>query len=709
MDSPTLRLPAVGRPFLDGTHRVQVFTDFPVAFETIGVPSQRPVFARLHVGKKSCGCIVAGITYSPRNAVEIDSFKLKHLGIQDGAEVGIERCEPVPAKKVSLLLAPDFPPSDLARLRQKPLVAGEKTPLFAISGEARVIQVLQTQPEGIVLITGGTEIERSAGQASEYPISYKDIGGLDREIRQVREVVELPLRFPEIFDVLGVSHPRGLILYGPPGTGKTLIAKALAAEVGARIFVISGPEIYSKWYGESEERLRKTFEEARAASPAIILIDELDALVPRRDAVHGELEQRVVASFLTLMDGINAMKGVVVVGTTNRIDSIDPALRREGRFGAEISIGVPDVAGRQQILRLHARHMPLSGDVDLDRIASRCTGYVGADLASLCREAAYAALRRRVPLDGMSRLQAGDFSDLRVEGKDFEAAQALVRPSAMREFMVEIPDVPWESIGGLDEVKRLLVENVAHAISRREAFRKAGVSPARGLLLFGPPGTGKTLLAKATACQCGANFISVKGPELRSRWFGESEGRIRHIFRKAREAAPCVIFFDEIDAVAPSRGTDIHTDSLVNQILCEMDGVESAEGVFILAATNRADLIDAALLRPGRFDYQIEVPLPDAAARLAIFSVHLRGKPLASGVRPEDLVEETEGLSGAEIAEVCREAAMAALREVDFDGDRVLITSTHLRASLGGVRRTAESLGKGPLGFSMPGSGKERR
>ena len=632
-----------------------------------------------------------------------DSYKLRHLHITDGDFIDVEEIQPPNAQKIELLVPPDFSERDTARLIGKPVTKGEKSAFYTFSGEPRIVTVASIKPEGICVICADTDLSTSNRESEEAPIIYKDIGGLSREIKLIREVVEYPLRYPEIFEHLGVSQPRGIILYGPPGTGKTLIARALATEVGAKFFSISGPEIFSMWYGESERKLREVFEEARKNAPSVILIDELDALTPKRDSSHGELEQRIVASMLTLMDGLNQLKGVVVVGTTNRINSIDIALRREGRFGHEIHIGVPDTAGRKEILNIHSRRMPLTADVDLDSIADRTIGFVGADLSALCREAAYNALRRSFPPDSFEKGKIIPHEGLEVNQQDFESALPNIPPSAMKEFLIEIPKVSWDDIGGLDEVKRLLIENIAYAISKREVFKKVGVKPARGILLYGPPGTGKTLLAKAVANQCDANFISVKGPEIRSKWIGESEERIRFLFAKAREVSPCVIFFDEIDSAAPARGRSEsgNTDTIVNQILSEMDGIESAEGVFVLGATNRAELLDPALLRPGRFDYQIEVPLPDPVARKAIFIAHLKGKPLSADVKIEELVKLTNGFSGADIAEICRQAAWSAIRDAEFEADKVQLTMDNLERSLSDVSQTKKKLKPKPIGFSI--------
>ncbi len=624
------------------------------------------------------------------------------MQVRDGESVNIEEIQPSAAETIEVRVPPDFSERDQCRLIGKPVTKGEKTALYTFSGEPRPVTVEDVKPSGIVVITTATEIGTSSAEAEDVPVTYKDIGGLSREIQKIREVVEYPLRFPQVFKHLGVTQPRGVILYGPPGTGKTLIARALAIEVGAKFYSISGPEIFSMWYGESERKLRDIFEDAQKNAPSIILIDELDALVPSREKAQGGLEQRIVASMLTLMDGLKKLKGVVVVGTTNRINSIDVALRREGRFGHEVNIGIPDSTGRKEILEIHTRRMPLYVDVDLNPIAERTVGFVGADIAALCREAAYNALRRSFPPDAFEKGQVIPHEDLMVNQSDFESALYSIPPSAMKELLIEIPKISWEEIGGLDEVKRLLVENIAYAITKREVFKKVGVKPARGILLYGPPGTGKTLLAKAVASQCGTNFIAVKGPEIRSKWFGESEEKIRFLFAKAREVAPCVIFFDEIDAAAPVRGRDVSgiTDTIVNQILSEMDGIESTEGVFIIGATNRPELLDPALLRPGRFDYYIEVPLPDPKARKAILNVHLKGKPLARDIIIDELVGLTDGFSGAEIAEACREAAWEAIRNANFEAERVKVTMGHIKQAIANVQQTRNRLAPKPISLN---------
>lgn len=695
------QLKAYGRIDLDGTHRAIIETNLPEFESLLNTVHKTPRFLKLQNAGKTCGCILAEVRRCGVNKIWLDQFKQRHLNIRDGDPVDIEEIQPPVAQKIELRVPPDFLERDMARFIGKPVTRGEKTALYSFSGDPRPVTVADVKPSGIVAIASTTDIVTSGMEAEEVPITYKDIGGLNREIKLIREVVEYPLRFPEVFEYLGVSQPRGIILHGPPGTGKTLIARALATEVGAKFYSISGPEIFSMWYGESERKLREIFDEAQKNAPSVILIDELDALAPKRERAHGELEQRIVAAMLTLMDGLRQLKSVVVVGTTNRINSIDIALRREGRFGHEVHIGVPDSAERKEILEIHTHRMPLSADVDLNLIAERTVGFVGADIGALCRAAAYNALRQSFPPDAFEKGQIIPHEELKVNQSDFENALPNIPPSAMKEFLIEIPKVSWEDIGGLDEVKRLLIENITYAITKPEVFKKVGVKPARGILLYGPPGTGKTLLAKAVANQCGANFISVKGPEIRSKWIGESEERIRFLFAKAREVAPCVIFFDEIDAAAPARGRDVSgvTDTIVNQILSEMDGIESAKGVFIIGATNRAELLDPALLRPGRFDYHIEVPLPAPSARKAIFDAHLKGKPVAQDINIEELVELTEGFSGAEIAEACRQGAWDAIRDGEFEADRVKVTMNHIEEAITNVKQTRDKLTSKPLGF----------
>ena len=499
-------------------------------------------------------------------------------------------------------------------------------------------------------------------------VTYEDIGGLHEELQRIREMVELPLKHPELFRHLGIDPPKGVILYGPPGCGKTLIAKAIANETGAHFISINGPEIMSKFYGESEARLREVFQEAEQNAPSIIFIDELDAIAPKRGEVTGEVERRVVSQLLTLMDGLKTRGQVIVIGATNRIEAVDPALRRPGRFDREIRIGVPDRNGRKEILQIHTRRMPLAEDVDLDELADITHGFTGADIAALCREAAMSALRRFLPKIDLERetIPAEILEQIKVTREDFSNALRLVQPSALREVILEIPNVRWEDIGDLEQVKQELREAVEWPLKYPDVFKRLGIRPPRGILLYGPPGTGKTLLAKAVATESEANFISVKGPEVLSKWVGESEKAVREIFRKARETAPCIIFFDELDAIAPRRGmhTDAGvTDRIVNQILTEMDGIQILKGVVVIGATNRPDILDPALLRPGRFDRVMYVPPPDERGRYQIFQIHTREMPLDDDVDLRRLAEMTDGYTGADIEAVCREAALTAARE----------------------------------------------
>ncbi|NOZ81826.1 MAG: CDC48 family AAA ATPase [Candidatus Micrarchaeota archaeon] len=544
--------------------------------------------------------------------------------------------------------------------------------IFPFGVETKLI-VTKTEPSGYVQITDNTEIELlpHAVEIEETKIptvTYEDIGGMKEEVRKVREMIELPLKHPEIFERLGVEPPKGVLLHGPPGTGKTLLAKAVANESGAHFISVAGPEIVSKWYGGSEENLRKIFEEAERNAPSIIFFDEIDAIAPRREEVTGEVERRMVSQLLTLMDGLKSRGKVIVIAATNRPNAIDPALRRPGRFDREIEIGIPNKKARKEILQIHTRYMPLDKDVDLDELAEITHGFVGADIAALCKEAAMHSLRRILPK--ISGLEEGEpipkeiLEEIKVTKNDFHHALKMVQPSAMREVLVEIPKVRWKDVGGLKDVKQVLKETVEWPLKYPESFKRMGITPPRGILLYGPPGCGKTFLAKALANEAGVNFISIKGPELLSKWVGESEKHIRDVFRKARQVSPSIIFFDEIDAIAPRRGLEVGTrvtEQVVSQILTEMSGLEELGDVVVIAATNRPDILDPALLRPGRFDQLIFVPPPDREARLEILKVHTRKMPLKN-VNLETIAEKTEGYSGADLEAVCREAAMNALR-----------------------------------------------
>jgi transitional endoplasmic reticulum ATPase len=524
-----------------------------------------------------------------------------------------------------------------------------------------------------VIVTEQTEVTVGE-QVKEAPraiprIAYEDIGGLRPVIQKVREMIELPLRHPELFERLGVEAPKGVLLHGPPGTGKTLLAKAVASETNANFYSIGGPEIMSKFYGESEERLREIFKEAQENAPSIVFIDEIDSIAPKREEVTGEVEKRVVSQLLSVMDGLQSRGKVVVIGATNRINSLDPALRRPGRFDREIEIGVPDRDGRLEILQIHTRGMPLAEDVDLKKLADVTHGFVGADLEALAKEAAIRALRRILPEINLEaeNIPVEVLNKIIVRMSDFQEALKEVEPSAMREVLVEVPDIKWGDIGGLEGVKEELREAIEWPLKYPELFAQMNAVPPKGLLLYGPPGTGKTLLAKAAANESEANFISVKGPELLNKFVGESEKAIREVFRKARQASPCIIFFDEIDSVAPVRGSSSGdsnvTERVISQFLTEMDGLEELRNVVIIAATNRPDIVDPALLRPGRFDRLLLVPPPDLEARKQIFRIHTKKTPLAEDVKLDELARKTEGYTGADIASICNTAVMLSIKE----------------------------------------------
>jgi transitional endoplasmic reticulum ATPase len=549
--------------------------------------------------------------------------------------------------------------------------------------------VAETNPKQAVIITDATEItlnpEAMAVEEESAPgVSYEDIGGLEDEVKKIREMVELPLKHPEIFQRLGVDAPKGVLLHGPPGTGKTLLAKAVANETNSHFIVINGPEIMSKYYGQSEENLRKKFEEAEKNAPSIIFIDEIDAIASKREETRGEVERRVVAQLLALMDGLKSRGRVVVIAATNVPNILDPALRRPGRFDRELEIGVPNKEGRLNILKIHTRNMPMSKDVNLKEIAAITHGFVGADLASLAKEAAMIVLRRVLPdlkYDKEEAIPEEVLEKLQITKSDFKESLKVVRPSALREVLVEIPNIRWTDIGGLENCKQELIEAVEWPLKHPDAFTRLGVKPPKGILLYGAPGTGKTLMAKAVANESEANFISIKGPELLSKWVGESEKAVREIFKKARQTAPTIIFFDEIDSLVPRRGSSSDsnvTERVVNQLLTEIDGLEDLHDIVIVGATNRPDMVDPALLRPGRFDRIILTSVPDKKARLEILKVHTKGMPLKE-VDLDYLAEQTEGFVGADIEALCREAAMLSLRE---DIKNKVITADHFEQAL---------------------------
>ena len=696
-----------------------------------------------------------------KGIIRVDRFIRENAGVGVGDVVKVRKTDFQSARVV--ILAPlkkmDFRVYGMDigeylkhQLLKRPIVEGDLVPLVgapALAGfgrhgqqnQALVFVAIKTEPKMPVIIDETTKViyrDRPAKGFERFGkggVTYEDIGGLKEELQKVREVIELPLKYPELFQRLGIEPPKGVLLFGPPGTGKTLIAKAVANEIGASFYTINGPEIMSKFYGESEQRLREIFEEAKENAPAIIFIDEIDSIAPKREEVTGEVERRVVAQLLTLMDGLEERGQVIVIGATNRIDAVDPALRRPGRFDREIEIGVPDREGRYEILQIHTRNMPLEPKYDrefvlealksmlkiskedndvekanliefiidevkeaetedevrriiqnlmpkekiddlekeivkamLKGLADQTHGFVGADIEALCKEAAMKALRRYLPKIDLNsdEIPAEVLESIRVTMDDFREALKDVEPSAMREVFVEIPRVTWRDVGGLEDVKREIIEAVEWPLKFPEKFKKFGIRPPKGVLLFGPPGTGKTLIAKAVANETQANFISVKGSELLSKWLGESEKAVRKIFRKARQVAPSIIFFDEIDAIAQLRGVDEGSravERVLNQILTEMDGLEELQGVMVIGATNRPDILDPALLRPGRFDRLVYVRPPDKKSRVAIFKIHTKDMPLADDVDIDVLAELTEGYVGADIEAICREAVMLALRE----------------------------------------------
>ena len=612
-----------------------------------------------------------------RQVVQIDGITRGNAGAVIGEKIALTVVEPSAAQRVVVAaegaqVLRHLSGEQIARsLVDMPVIAGDRVRMTGFGSRFQELRVLETVPRGIVMIRPDTAVrlEAPGAQPTTGRISYEDIGGLGPAIQRVREMIELPLRYPEVFGRLGIDAPKGVLLHGPPGCGKTLLARAVAAETEATFLSVSGPEIMHRLYGESEARLRQVFEQAKKSAPSIVFIDEIDSIAPRREHAVGEVEKRIVAQLLALMDGLEARGQIIVIGATNLPNALDPALRRPGRFDRELVIGIPDVTGRRELLEIHTRGMPLAPDVDLAHLAGISHGFTGADVAALCREAAMAALRRLLPgmnLDEGASVPHEQLLAIDVTMDDFMTALLEVEPSALREVLVEVPDVAWEDIGGLERVKQELREIVEWPLAHAELFRRARLRPPKGVLLEGPPGTGKTLLVKAVARQAGANFISVKGPELLSKYVGESEKGVREVFRKARQASPCIIFFDEIDALAPRRGSsgDGHVaERVVAQLLSEMDGVEDLRGVLVLAATNRMDAIDAALLRPGRFDRVIEMGPPDETDRLAILQVHGRGRPLAPDVDFVDLARRTDGFSGADLEKLLREAAMSALRD----------------------------------------------
>jgi len=639
-----------------------------------------------------------------RGIIRMDGRLRKNAGVSLGEKIIIEKANEKPARSVILaptsvrIRADPYVESFVKRkLLNYPLTKGD-TILISIGISREVpFQIVSTRPRGIVVVKNTTILHVSERPMDELTsgipiITYEDIGGLDDKIQRIREMVELPLKHPELFKRLGIDPPKGVLLHGPPGCGKTLLVRAVANESEAHFIPINGPEIMSKFYGESEKRLRNIFDEAEKNAPSIIFIDELDAIAPKREEVTGEVERRVVAQLLALMDGLRTRGKVVVIGATNRPNALDPALRRPGRFDREIEIGVPDRNGRKEILQIHTRGMPLEKDVNLDELADLTHGFVGADLMSLCREAAMKALRRFLPEIDIEEEEIPPevLERINVNMDDFKEALKEIAPSAIREVLVEVPNVHWEDIGGLEEVKQELIEAVQWPLQQPEVFQRMGIKPPRGILLYGPPGCGKTLLARAIATESEANFISIKGPEVLSKWVGESERAIREIFRKARLASPAIIFFDEIDAITPKRGM-IFGDSnvttrVISQLLTELDGLETlSRDIVIVAATNRLDIIDPALIRPGRIDRLIKVDAPDEKARYEILKIYTKNMPLDDDVDLQQLAKETEGFAGSDIEAMCDEAGLIALRE-NINAQKVSLK--HFKAAMKKIHPT---------------------
>ncbi|HYR05009.1 MAG TPA: CDC48 family AAA ATPase [Nitrososphaerales archaeon] len=650
-----------------------------------------------------------------RGIVRIDGLIRNNAGVAIGDMVVVRKVKAPPAEKVVVAPLEAVPPIDeryLAdTLESVPVTKGDNV-MIPYFGGRLTFQVMAVSPVAeAALITQRTVFvisEKGEALRGVPQVTYEDIGGLKDEIQKVREMIELPLRHPEIFEKLGVEAPKGVLLYGPPGTGKTLLAKAVATESNAHFIPISGPEIMSKFYGESEARLREIFKEAKEKAPTIIFIDEIDSIAPKREEVTGEVERRVVSQLLSLMDGLEARGKVIVIAATNRPNAIDPALRRPGRFDREIEIKVPDKKGRYEILQIHTRHMPLTPDVDLEKLAAVTHGFVGADAEYLCKEAAMKTLRRMLPELKLEeeRLSPEILDKLIVTMSDFEGALKDVMPSAMREVYLETPDVKWADLGGLEGVKRELQEAVEWPLKFSDLYKAIGYNMPKGILLYGASGTGKTLLAKAVATESEANFISVRGPELLSKWVGESERGVREVFRRARQAAPCIIFFDEIDALAPTRGMggdSMVTERVVSQLLTELDGIQQLEGVVVLAATNRIDMVDPALVRPGRFDKVIPIPMPDKESRRQILSINMEGKPINDEVKKDlqALVDMTEGFSGADVAALVNTAVSMVLQEyvakypkpddAKKHLDEAIVTYEHFKEAAKKVRSSRES------------------
>ncbi|PNT68092.1 cell division cycle protein 48 homolog [Brachypodium distachyon] len=661
----------------------------PGTMEALSLFKGEPVTLR---GKRrrDTVCYAVSDESCPDSKARVSRVVRANLRLHLGDLVTVNRCPDLPnAKRIQVVPFEDSVQNitgDLFEAYLNPYFTDAFRPVrkgdrFVVRGNLHPVEfkVVDTDPGDRVIVANDTavhgEFEKLLKREDEDRLDgpgYDDVGGVRKQLAQIRELVELPLRHPKLFQTLGVKPPKGILLYGPPGTGKTLLARAIAAETGANFIVVNGPEIMSMMSGQSEANLRKVFEDAEAQAPSIVFMDEIDAIAPNRDKTHGEVERRVVSQLLTLMDGLRPRAQVVVIGATNRPNSLDPALRRFGRFDKELDIGVPDEVGRLEILRIHSKDMPLSDDVDLERIGRDTHGFVGADLAALCSEAAFQCIRQKMDVIDLEEetIDVAALQSMTVTMGDLKHAMEVTNPSALRETgLVEVPKVSWEDVGGLEDVKLELQETVQYPVEHPEMFEKFGMDPSRGVLFYGPPGCGKTLLAKAIARECKANFISVKGPELLTMWIGESEHNVRDLFDKARQSAPCVLFFDELDSIAVKRGQNVGdaggtSDRVLNQLLTEMDGINAKKTVFVIGATNRPDILDPALLRPGRLDQLIYIPLPDEPSRLQSFKSCLRRSPVSRRVNLPDLAASTAGFSGADITEICQRACKLAVRDV---------------------------------------------
>lgn len=666
-----------------------------------------------------------------KGIIRMDGYLRKNAGVGIGDKVIVRKAEAKDAEEVVLSPPPgtytQFGGNAIdiikGQLINKAAMGGDLLPVmissvgmmgpgWMIGGKSVPLIVIDTKPSGAVLIVQNTKLKLSGntvkgyGSVGETGITYEDIGGLKEQIQKLRDMIELPMRHPEIFHALGIEPPKGVLLYGPPGTGKTLLAKAVANESGANFHYIAGPEIMNKYYGESEKQLRGIFEEAKKNAPSIIFIDELDSIASKREELTGEVERRVVAQLLSLLDGLEKRGQVVVMGATNRINAIDPALRRPGRFDREVEIGVPDREGRNEILKIHTRTMPLAENVELEDLSNQTHGFVGADILAFAREAAMKTLRRYLPEMNMEEeeIPSEILKKMKVTSEDFKEALKEIDPSALREVLIELPDMKWDDVGGLADAKREIKEIVELPLENPEVFTIMGIKPLKNVFLYGPPGTGKTLIAKAVASESGANFICVKGPQLLSKWVGESERAVREVFRKARQVAPCVIFFDEIDSIAPMRGMGMDnrvSERVVNQLLTELDGMEKMEKVVVMAATNMPHLVDPALLRPGRFDRSILLNIPDKKERLEIFKIHTRMMPLSEDVDLKELAEFTENYVGADIEAICREAAILAIRDVLSNGEDINEKEVEKRHFLGALEKLRPSVDENTMDYYL--------